>query len=842
MSTEEEKSQNEVSTIQPNTECGICTSEYTKKKRYPVKCLHCSFEACVNCHKSYILTKASPQCMGCNAIWAEEFLENHLSLHYIDTVLRKHSDDVLYQQEKSMFHVASREIENRKDRLKRESLQEEYNLITNRIEEKKHSLERTKAHYQSILSRLEERNQFNQMVQMSSRGNPILNIEYHTRQRMNLERDRDMILAQISDHQTTIQFYESKLETHLSQIEKFNSEVENKLDVTSKTIRCPKEKCLGYLNSKYECPVCMNSYCRDCQELLKKKEGIEVPIHKCDENLVKTLKSIAQNTKPCPNCKMPIEKINGCDQFFCTYCNTAFNWKTGEIEKGRIHNPHYFEWLQKNGGQDTREHQTNQGGEYHNPCGERITHNIIMEACRRNGISHEWETWFLSLFRFIVHIEEVRIRRDITTYQNRHLELRIKYVKGNISEEDWKKQLSKDEKEYQLKLKQRQLWETTHNVCKDILQKIINKLKSHNEEEKELSHNNSFDTYKQEVKTFLSYFNEQSKNILSRYGRRWYIRIDSISLNEQNAPIVLNEAPENYTDVIKQYMKPKDPTHEISPIDWMDEVEDSYFTIYKYYASRYVDIVDKTKNLSNEQKIQIVKDVICNEEYNIDFIKLESIIKDRVRSHPKGRVTILEYLDLLIKQIVKMIMLTIDSENNSFPVTWEDSESKLQITGGWHILILLVGTFPLHLFSFPRSFLDMTNDVYNMSHKYKYRNCIGVEDKEYDSEVLTNRRYFAITTEMHSISGLYLMGLYHSKSFFSRLSDQSYWNFLVTKTLYVSYIHTNVVIRTNKYQELPSYKWFKEQINSVYNKLLNQPKYSRRQIIKKEYRQIEYSI
>jgi hypothetical protein len=30
---------------------------------------------------------------------------------------------------------------------------------------------------------------------------------------------------------------------------------------------------------------------------------------------------------------------------FCTQCNTAFSWISGEIELGLVHNPHYYEYL-----------------------------------------------------------------------------------------------------------------------------------------------------------------------------------------------------------------------------------------------------------------------------------------------------------------------------------------------------------------------------------------------------------------------------------------------------------------------------------------------------------------
>jgi len=67
--------------------------------------------------------------------------------------------------------------------------------------------------------------------------------------------------------------------------------------------------------------------------------------------------------------------VRNCDQMWCTQCHTAFNWRTGRIESV-VHNPHYFEWLRRNGNAVPR----NPGDI---PCQNEITHMTYTEIRNR---------------------------------------------------------------------------------------------------------------------------------------------------------------------------------------------------------------------------------------------------------------------------------------------------------------------------------------------------------------------------------------------------------------------------------------------------------------------------
>lgn len=120
---------------------------------------------------------------------------------------------------------------------------------------------------------------------------------------------------------------------------------------------CATNGCKGCVDANWHCGICDKTTCKKCRETQEED-------HKCDPNTVETVRLLRTDTKPCPKCRTLIYKISGCDQMFCTRCQCVFSWKSGHVETGLIHNPHYYEWMRQTTGSVPR-HPLD------NPCQEQ---------------------------------------------------------------------------------------------------------------------------------------------------------------------------------------------------------------------------------------------------------------------------------------------------------------------------------------------------------------------------------------------------------------------------------------------------------------------------------------
>jgi len=226
--------------------------------------------------------------------------------------------------------------------------------------------------------------------------------------------------------------------------------------------RCPYDNCMGFLSTAWKCGICSNWTCPDCHEVIgtDKKVG-----HICKPENIETAKLLAKDTKPCPKCAVPIHKIEGCSQMFCTLCHTAFDWNTLRIETGRIHNPRYFE-LQRRLGYNPREI-----GDM--PCGGLPPIRAVKRHLQDSITDSEYQI-LSSYFQFITHWYEYERQRYIVNNLNDNLDLRVQYMLKELDENKFKQTLQMREKSRAKKREIEQVLATAFAMSVDIIQHLMN--------------------------------------------------------------------------------------------------------------------------------------------------------------------------------------------------------------------------------------------------------------------------------------------------------------------------------------------------------------------------------
>jgi hypothetical protein len=167
----------------------------------------------------------------------------------------------------------------------------------------------------------------------------------------------------------------------------------------------------------FQCLNCNLKYCKKCL-------SVDTHDHVCDSNMIETLKLISQTCKQCPKCKTLIQKdVGGCDQMFCTKCQTTFSWNTGdEISDETRHNPHFFEWQRSNGIQER---------------------NPLDDPCEGHFLMKNNDNPFI-IFIYSVAQRSIFIMNEISERDGLIREgLRLNYIVKKITLSQWKKRFSK---------------------------------------------------------------------------------------------------------------------------------------------------------------------------------------------------------------------------------------------------------------------------------------------------------------------------------------------------------------------------------------------------------------
>ena len=263
------------------------------------------------------------------------------------------------------------------------------------------------------------------------------------------------------------------------------------------TIKCPDACCRGFLDSKFVCGTCETPFCKDCHEKLTDD-------HVCDENTKATIKMLAKDTKSCPSCSTPIHKIHGCDQMFCTQCNTAFSWQTGQIETRNIHNPHYYEWVRQGNGNLRQPGDAVCGGLPH----LYSLQNVLVNQRNKKLITNEQDGKIRRYHRMISHIHNVELRHFRVDVNNDNTSLRIAYLLQEIDAAEFKRKLQAREKQRSIK---REIYQILSMIDEIGTVEFVNLMSSNKAP-------NAFTTLENTIAELITYATSEFAIIAKRYN------------------------------------------------------------------------------------------------------------------------------------------------------------------------------------------------------------------------------------------------------------------------------------------------------------------------------------
>ena len=194
--------------------------------------------------------------------------------------------------------------------------------------------------------------------------------------------------------------------------------------------------------------------------------------------------------------------LKNCDQMYCTQCHTAFSWKKGTIERGVIHNPHFYEYQRRqNGGVAPR---INRGF----GCGGLVAAWEIEDHLTNLGLKEAMINGMYDCHRWVNHTRQVELPRypfNIGDQDNSML--RVSYLMKNISEEKWKKCLKHNMKKQEKNSEIHQILDMYTTSMADIFRNII-----------ECKDQKTFMKHFDSMHSLREYTNDSLQKISKRFG------------------------------------------------------------------------------------------------------------------------------------------------------------------------------------------------------------------------------------------------------------------------------------------------------------------------------------
>ena len=224
-----------------------------------------------------------------------------------------------------------------------------------------------------------------------------------------------------------------------------------------KTVKCPGAGCLGFIPHSGPgagfCGICDMRVCKECNKALPGPESVRAHTAEgCNADDLATWALIVKTSVMCPKCGTPIQKVDGCNQMWCTVsgCVTAFDWATGRIVNGPIHNPHYHEWLRQGGGLAAPTANVDCVGQPRDRFNDRSL-VWVYRSLEEPNVRTVTHSSFENRKIFWTYLQWTRVLWETVGYHAvthvdyspaSHEDLRIKYLNKEITKAQWATKLS----------------------------------------------------------------------------------------------------------------------------------------------------------------------------------------------------------------------------------------------------------------------------------------------------------------------------------------------------------------------------------------------------------------
>ena len=430
------------------TDCAVCDEEFNKSTRSEIICRACETSCCKSCTRHYVSTSIKDaHCMNCQANWDRGFLVDNLNKSFVDGKYTESRKAILFQREQARFPETMEYVE----RMKKRIIYQEMNSKISELRTKYHKVN-------NIINTISKKSETHSLLEVF-----------------------DKYFNKLKKYMTKIKNIEFARNTLKKELEEQGILKKRKVTFIH---ACPKEGCKGFLSTAWKCGLCENWTCPNCFELKGLQKDDPNNPHECKEENVKSAELIKKSTKNCPKCAVPIYKISGCDQMFCTECRIAFSWKTGEIDNGTIHNPHYFQ-IQRELEQTLNEQQrqaleNNANRNLCGPCGDDnmpnwyLYHGIIRKLKEDKVIDNDQYMWAYRLFRQVNHLNHAimaPMRNTCRALQDQQ-ELRAKYILSRISKEYFEKELVENDSIFKRHISCLQIYDLLITIFRESINKM----------------------------------------------------------------------------------------------------------------------------------------------------------------------------------------------------------------------------------------------------------------------------------------------------------------------------------------------------------------------------------